>query len=121
MGVHLVKLKSLIDKEQIASKIEEVAKLLDREYAEKNLVIIMVLKGAICIVADLIRSMTIPCDIEVVQCKSYGAQGAVRGKLQILGLEDLEIFERDILIVDDIFDSGQTLTSLYLALEEKKP
>ncbi len=121
MGVPLAKLKPLIDKKQIASKILHVAHEIDREYADKDLVILMVLKGSLCLVADLIRSISIPCDIEVVQAQSYGEGGAQRGSLQIFGLERLHVKNRDVLIVDDIFDSGQTMTALIHALKEKEP
>jgi hypoxanthine phosphoribosyltransferase len=116
----LVKLKPLIDKKQIASKIAIVAREIDREYQDKDLVILMVLKGAVCLVADLIRAITVPCGIEVVQCMSYGEGGIKRGDLKILGLEPLELEGRDVLIVDDIFDSGHTLSSLIHALQGKK-
>ena len=80
----------------------------------------MVLKGALCLVADLIRAIEVPCDIEVVQCASYGEKGTSRGSLQIFGLEQLNLYDRDVLIVDDIFDSGNTLASLTSALQKKK-
>ena len=121
MGVPLAKLKPLIGKKQIASKILQTAREIDREYANKDLVIVMVLKGSICLVADLIRMISIPCDIEVVQAQSYGEGGKERGSLQIFGLDRLHLKNRDVLIVDDIFDSGQTLSTLIHALQEKEP
>jgi hypoxanthine phosphoribosyltransferase len=121
MGVPLIKLKPLIDQKRIAAKISQIARAIDQEYSGKDLVILMVLKGSICLVADLIRAIQIPFDIEAVQCKSYGSGGTKRGALQILGLDPLQLQGRDILIVDDIFDSGNTLSSLIQALEMKKP
>ena len=120
MGVPLVKLKPLIGQKQIADKIQEIALEIDREYAGKDLVILMVLKGAVCLVADLIRAIKVPCDIEVVQCASYGEKGSKRGSLQIMGLDRLNLQDRDVLIVDDIFDSGNTMASLADALLKKK-
>jgi hypoxanthine phosphoribosyltransferase len=81
----------------------------------------MVLKGALCLAADLIRELDIPLDVEFVQCSSYGARGTQRGELQIFGLERLQIHNRDVLIVDDIFDSGHTMHTLVEALSQKKP
>ncbi|MBF8262640.1 MAG: hpt [Parachlamydiales bacterium] len=121
MGVPLINLKPLILQKQIATKIAEIARAIDREYQGKDLVILMVLKGAICLAADLIRAIQIACDIEVVQCKSYGSGGTRRKALQILGLEPLELQGRDVLIVDDIFDSGHTLDGLMQAIALKKP
>ncbi len=114
-------MKPLIGKEQIASKISEIAAEIDRDYADLDLVIVMVLKGAICFAADLIRQVTVPCDLQTVQCSSYGAKGAERGELTILGLDALEISGRDVLLVDDIFDSGHTLFALQEALKKKEP
>jgi hypoxanthine phosphoribosyltransferase len=114
-------LKPLIAKEQIATSIAQAASEIDSEYANRDLVIVMVLKGAICFTADLIRSMTITCDLQTVQCSSYGAGGTKRGELTIFGLEALEIENRDLLVVDDIFDSGYTLFTLSEALKKKNP
>jgi len=112
-------LKRLIGKRQIAAKIQEVAQELERFYFDKHLVLLMVLKGSICLVADLIRRLKIPCDIEMVQCASYGARGVSRGELTIHGLERASLQDRDVLIVDDIFDSGQTLHTLMEAVQKK--
>lgn len=117
----MVKLKPLIAKEQIASKISEIAAEIDRDYADGDLVIVMVLKGAICFAADLIRAITISCDLQTVQCSSYGAGGTNRGELKVFGLDALDITGRDVLLVDDIFDSGETLFALQAALWKKKP
>ena len=113
--------KLLIGKLRIAAKIKQISHKLNREYADKDLVIVMVLKGSLLLVADLIRALRIPYDLEVVQCASYGARGTTRGDLQVIGLERLDIKGRDLLIVDDIFDSGHTLSSLIHALQEKEP
>ncbi len=117
----MVKLKPLIAKEQIASKISEIAIEIDCDYADGDLVIVMVLKGAICFAADLIRAISISCDLQTIQCSSYGAGGTKRGELQIFGLEALDITGRDVLLIDDIFDSGETLIALQEALWKKKP
>lgn len=117
----MVKVKPLIGQEQIASKISEIAAEIDRDYADLDLVIVMVLKGAVCFVADLIRKVTVPCDLQMVQCSSYGVKGTERGELTIFGLDALDIAGRDVLLVDDIFDSGHTLFALREALQKKQP
>jgi len=114
-------LKPLIDKSRIAETLREMAKAIQRDYKGKELVIVMVLKGSLCLVADLIRELDLPLDIEVVQCSSYGAKGAERGELEIIGLDRLHIQHKDVLVVDDIFDSGHTLTKLLGALKAKHP
>jgi len=114
-----IPLQPLISREEIALKIDETAHQIDRDYADRDLTILMVLKGSIFIVSDLMRALSIPCTLEVVQCKSYGERGSHRGELQIIGLESLRLDHRDVLIVDDIFDSGQTMASLVAALQAK--
>lgn len=113
------KLRLLIDTSQIAAKISEIALKIDRDYADKDLVLVMVLKGAICFTADLIRSLRVPNDLEVVQCRSY--HGQQRKELEVIGLDQIECAGRDVLIVDDIFDSGHTLFALVAGLKKKQP
>lgn len=113
-------LRLLISPEEISKKIREIAALLEKAYVGKDLVIVMVLKGAICLTADLIRELDLAFDIAHVQCSSYGAKGTQRGELTVMGLERLTLEGRDVLIVDDIFDSGNTLATLTKAIQEKK-
>lgn len=111
----------MISEEVILEKIASLAKQIDHKYQGESLVIVMVLKGALCFVADLIRQIRTPFILEVVQCKSYGAQGSVRGDLTILGLDELNITGQHILVVDDIFDSGITMTGICERLYHKHP
>ncbi len=114
-------LELMISEKEINEKICEIGKIIDREYAGEELTIIMVMKGAVCLVADLIRNIHIPCSIEFVQACSYGQRGMLRGVLTINGLDNVEIHSKNILLVDDIFDSGTTLTSILDAISLKKP
>lgn len=115
------KLRPLISQEEIAGRIRETALQINKDYKNKDLVIVMVLKGALCLTADLIRELDLPLDVEYVQCSSYGARGVERGELTVIGLDRLNIHNRDVLIVDDIFDSGHTMATLVDALKEKHP
>ena len=121
MGVPLVKLKTLIDQKQITAKILEIARKIDQNYADKDLTVIVILKGSIILAADLVRAISVPCEIEFVQAQSYGQHGTQRGSLQIFGLDRIAIKNRDVLLIDDIFDSGHTLTTLKAVLQEKEP
>lgn len=114
-------LTPLIEKETIAEKVKEVALQIQKDYRGKDLVIVMVLKGAICLVADLIRELDLPLDVETVQCSSYGARGTQRGELKVIGLERLDIQGRDVLVVDDIFDTGNTMVTLLEAMKKLHP
>ena len=114
-------LELLISEEQILQKIKEIGNQIESDYAKREIVIVMVMKGAICLVADLIRQLHLPCAIEFVQGRSYGAEGTKRGKLFVSGIENLDIAGKDLLLVDDIFDSGTTLSYIKDKLAEKNP
>ena len=114
-------LELLISQDTIKSKIAEVAHVLDAEYKGEEITIVMVMKGAICIAADLIRELKSPCTIEYVKASSYGHLGSQRGELKIIGLDSLDLSSKNVLLVDDIFDSGETLTGILAKLQEKNP
>jgi len=114
-------LEQILSQEEIQQKLTLVAKKIDQEYAGKEIVIVFILKGAICLVADLIRSIKIPSTIEFLQAKSYGEKGVSRGALTILGIEQIAITDKDVLLVDDIFDSGETLLQVTERLKKQHP
>jgi len=114
-------LEPLIPSSEIALKLKEVGAQIDKEYNGSELVIVMVMKGAIMVTADLIRNLHIPVSVEYVKAKSYGKNGMTRGKLAVFGLKELDIKGKNVLIVDDIFDSGTTMTTLIKKFQEKNP
>ena len=113
--------KLLISQNEIKHKIAEVARQLDDEYQGEELTIVMVMKGALCITADLIRELKVPCKIEYVSASSYGRRGTERGELKLLGIEELDLAAKNVLLVDDVFDSGETISRIVEALQRKKP
>lgn len=114
-------LTPLITADAIASKITTAASQIDADYQDKDLVVLTVLKGSICLTSDLIRAITIPLDLQIIQCSSYGSNGTSRGALKIIGAEKLNITGRDVLIVDDIFDTGHTISALIAELQKLSP
>jgi len=114
-------MKLLLSKEKIAEQIKLTAAQIHRDYSGQDLVIVMVLKGALCVVADLIREIDLSFDVETVQCSSYGLRGTERGELEVLGVNLLHIHNRDVLVVDDIYDSGHTMKALFESLKLKQP
>lgn len=114
-------LELLIPEAAIAERIQEIAKALNEEYEGKELVIVTILKGSVCLIADLIRQLKVSSTIEFVRCSSYGHLGSVRGRLKIAGIDGLNIEGKHILVVDDIFDSGHTLAAVCAKLNEYKP
>src|SRR5271165_4784993 len=82
-------MKLLISKEQIDSRIKDVAQQIDQEYQGKEIVLVMVMKGAIFVTADLMSELTVPCTLEYIKASSYGQNGTVNGALKLKGIEDL--------------------------------
>jgi hypoxanthine phosphoribosyltransferase len=111
----------LISPENIAEKIRLIARRLDSEFAGEELVILMVMKGAICFVADLIRELHLPNSLEFVSASSYGMKGVLSGEVKLSSMEDMDLRGRNVLIVDDIFDTGKTLAKVLHAVEKKHP
>jgi hypoxanthine phosphoribosyltransferase len=124
MGVNLhadMKFQPLISKEDIAVRVGEMGQTLHNDYEGKNLVIVSVLKGAICITADLMRAIDLPLELQTIRCSSYGLRGATRGELTVTGLENVSLEGKDVLIVDDIFDSGATISALRDLFQKQNP
>lgn len=111
----------LISPQEISQKVQEVAKVIDQQYQGEELNIIMVMKGAICITADLMRNLHVPVTIDYISASSYGAHGTERGELRVSGLDKLDLSSKNVLIVDDIFDTGATMTTLVSRVQEKNP
>ncbi len=114
-------LELLIPEEAIQERIQEIAKTLAADYEGKEILLVMIMKGSLCLVADLIRALKIQTSIEYVGCRSYGEGGSVRGRLRLAGVEQLDVQGKDVLIVDDIFDSGHTLLEVVSRFKTKQP
>ncbi len=114
-------LNLLISPEDINSKIIQTAYKIDEDYFGKEIVIIMIMKGSFVFVSDLIREIKTPFSVETINASSYGKKGSKRGKLKIEGLDKLNLKGKHVLLIDDIFDSGNTLNSVSKKIEEKNP
>jgi len=115
------KCQLVINQDEIFSKIKAIAQRIDLEYQNKEVVIVMIMKGAFVFVADLIREITIPCNIETIKCSSYGQKGVQRQDLSIEGLDKLNLENKNVIVADDIFDSGHTLDKVMREILKKKP
>lgn len=113
--------KEIISKEQIAEKISVFAQMLDRDYAHNELLIISIMKGALCLTADLIRAMKSDPSLQYIRCSSYGQNGTDRGPLEITGMDTISVQGKNVLIVDDICDSGHTLNAVRKQILQKEP
>jgi hypoxanthine phosphoribosyltransferase len=110
----------LLTEEQIASKVKELGSILSEEYRDKNPLVICVLKGAVVFMADLLRHMDIPCEMDFMAVSSYGSGTESSGMVKILKDLDTSAEGRHVLVVEDIMDSGLTLSRLMELLRHRQ-
>ena len=111
----------LIDRDVLQRRIQELGEQISTDYTGRDLLLIGVLKGAVFFMADLMRNLTIPCEIDFMAISSYGDSTDSSGVVRILKDLDINIEGRDVLIVEDIIDSGLTLSYLLRNLEARSP
>ncbi len=113
--------KVLLTKEQIAERIEELGIRISKDYADNPPIMVSVLKGGFIFLADLVRAIDIPIEIDFMEVSSYGNGTVSSGVVRILEDLSLNIEERHILIVEDIIDTGHTLRYIIDNLETRHP
>ena len=111
----------LIDDDGLQRRIAELGEEISADYAGRDLLLVGVLKGAVFFMADLMRRLTVPCEIDFMAISSYGASTDSSGVVRILKDLDINIEGRHVLIVEDIIDSGLTLSYLVRTLEAREP
>jgi hypoxanthine phosphoribosyltransferase len=111
----------IVSADQIRDKIAELAKEIDHDYAGREILLVGVLKGAAMFMSDLARVLERPCTLEFMAVSSYGGSTKSSGVVRILKDLDRDIAGRDILIVEDIIDSGLTLNWLLKNLTSRSP
>jgi hypoxanthine phosphoribosyltransferase len=111
----------LIDEDALQRRIAELGEEISADYAGRDLLLIGVLKGAVFFMADLMRRLTVPCEIDFMAISSYGGQTDSSGVVRILKDLDMNIKDRDVLVVEDIIDSGLTLSYLMRNLRSREP
>jgi hypoxanthine phosphoribosyltransferase len=98
--------------EQIAGAVGRMAAAISADHPDGRLVVVGVLTGSVFLVADLVRRLTVPCRIEMVRASSYRGQATSPGELAVDVDADLDLAGRHVVLVDDILDTGQTLSTL---------
>ena len=111
----------LVSNEELTRRVAELGAEISRDYEGRDLVMVGVLKGAVLFIADLMRHMTVPCEIDFMAVSSYGSETDSSGVVRILKDLDAPIEGRDVLIVEDIIDSGLTLHYLLRNLRARNP
>lgn len=112
---------TLVSEEKIKSIVAEVAARISEDYAGKNLFIIPVLKGSFVFAADLVRALTIPSQVDFLAVSSYGSGTKTSGNVRIMKDISCTLEDKDVLIVEDILDSGITLSFLCEMFKTRKP
>jgi hypoxanthine phosphoribosyltransferase len=111
----------LIEADAIQSRIGELGAEISADYEGRDLLLVGVLKGAVFFMADLMRELTVPCEIDFMAISSYGAATDSSGVVRILKDLDINVSGRNVLVVEDIIDSGLTLSYLMRNLRARKP
>lgn len=112
---------TVVSSAEIQEKIEELAAKIDADYADREPLLVGVLKGAVIFMSDLARALSRPSTMEFMACSSYGSSTTSSGVVRILKDLDRDISGCDILIVEDIIDSGLTLSWLLKNLQARSP
>lgn len=113
--------KVLYSREAICKRVGELSEIISRDYQGRNLVLVGVLKGAFIFMADLVRCLKVPCVIDFVRIASYGSGSVSAGEVVVKMDIETPIEGKDVVIVEDIIDTGITLRFLVDKLKERNP
>lgn len=111
----------LVTRERLTERVREMAAEISTDYAGRDLLVIGILKGAVFFTADLVRELTVPCEIDFMSVSSYGSATHSSGVVRITKDLDVAIEGRDVLLVEDVIDSGRTLRYLMRNLSARDP
>ena len=111
----------LVSEQQLKDNVAQLGAQISQDYAGKDLVLVSILKGAVVFMADLMRAVTIPCSIDFMVVSSYGAGTTTTGLVKIIKDLDSDLSGKDVLIVEDILDTGVTLSNLVPMLKMRDP
>ncbi len=113
--------KVVITEDEIQTKVAEMGKRISDDYRDDDLLLVGVLKGAFVMMADIARAISIPAEFDFMAVSSYGSSTRTSGIVRILKDLDLDLVDRNVLIIEDIVDSGLTLSYLLKNLKGRKP
>ncbi len=113
--------KVLISEEELSAIVKDIGNRISEDYKDKDLLLVSILKGSVIFMADLMRAITIPCNIDFMAVSSYGSGAKTSGVVKIIKDLDKSIEGKDLLIVEDILDSGRTLSYIREILMARNP
>ena len=111
----------LFTEEQLARRVGELAHQITQDYQGREIVLISVLRGSFVFMADLVRQITVPCTVDFMAVSSYGSGTTSSGQVKIVKDLSETIEGKDVIVVEDILDSGNTLSYLLKLLEARRP
>ena len=111
----------LVSEEELRNRVAELGREIASEYEGRDLLLVGVLKGAVFFMADLMRELPLPCEVDFMAISSYGSASDSSGVVRILKDLDINIEERHVLVIEDIIDSGLTLSYLMRNLRSRSP
>ena len=111
----------LVSRDEIGARVAELGAMIGRDYAGREPVLVSVLKGAVIFVADLMRAIDLPVTVDFMSVSSYGAETRSSGVVRVSGDLSLSIEGRDVLVVEDIIDTGRTVNYLRRNLATRHP
>ena len=111
----------MLDEETVDRRIRELGEEISRDYEGKTVYLICILKGSVFFTCELANRITVPVVMDFMQCSSYGAATKSSGVVKLSKDLDMAITDQDVIIIEDIIDSGRTLSHLKSLLEQRKP
>jgi len=111
----------LVEADALRERVRELGEQISKDYADRDLLLVGVLKGAVFFLSDLMRHLDVPCEVDFMAVASYGSSTDSSGVVRILKDLDIPIEGREVLIVEDIVDSGLTLSYLLRTLRARNP
>lgn len=114
-------MKRLIDENEISTAVSRLGRRIADDYRDRPLTVLGVLTGSIVLLADLIRSIDLQLRVGLIQTSSYRGRSTTPGELTVNTELLPDIADRDVLLVDDIFDTGRTMAALYSSVEQRRP
>ncbi|AWZ49586.1 hypoxanthine phosphoribosyltransferase [Clostridiaceae bacterium 14S0207] len=111
----------LYSEEQLRGRIKELGEQISRDYKGKELLLVGILKGSVMFMSDLLKEITIPCQMDFMAVSSYGMSSTSSGIVRVLKDLDYEIKGKNVLVIEDIIDSGTTLKYLMKYLKSRNP
>ena len=111
----------LFSEEQLKTRVNEIARQIEADYAGKEIMLIGILRGSFVFMADLCRAIRLPCTLDFMSVSSYGSGTTSSGQIQIIKDLSEDISGRHVIVIEDILDSGNTLSYLLNILEHRHP